>query len=253
MGADAYGYSRAFGYTPDDRDKAWLGENTVNGATVVDPTAGGGSVPFEAVRLGIETVTNDLNPVAALIERATIEWPTKYGVAVKSIVKEFGSELTREVRQRLCGVFPDEPRDDTRPDGYLWARTITCPYCDGLVPLSPNWRLAPDGTGVRLKPKIGSGPGSEGRICSFEIVESVKEQSEGTVAGGDGACPYPDCPRIIDGSEIKRQAQAGRMGEQLFTVVYKKRIKIILKSGKRGKDKWGSRLPGTPARGRQQR
>ena len=126
LGADAYGYSRAFGYTPDDRDKAWLGENAVNGATVVDPTAGGGSVPFEAVRLGIETVANDLNPVAALIERATIEWPTKYGVAVKSIVKELGSEFTREVRQRLCGVFPDEPRDghparrlSLGPDHYL--------------------------------------------------------------------------------------------------------------------------------------
>ena len=56
---------------------------------------------------------------------------------------------------------------------YLWARTITCPYCYGLVPLSPNWRLVSDGTGVRLKPHLGVGPGSDGRICSFEIVESV--------------------------------------------------------------------------------
>ena len=128
---------------------------------------------------------------------------------------------------------------------YLWARTITCPYCDGLVPLSPNWRLAPDGTGVRLKPELGSGPGSEGRICSFEIVQSAKEQSEGTVARGAGTCPYPDCSRVIDGDEIKRQAQAGQMGEQLFAVVYKKRVEKILKSGKRGKDKWvrGYRSP----------
>ena len=113
------------------------------------------------------------------------------------------------------------------------------------MPLSPNWRLAPDGTGVRLKPKLGSGPGSEGRICSFEIVQSAKEQSEGTVARGAGTCPYPDCSRVIDGDEIKRQAQAGQMGEQLFTVVYKKRVEKILKSGKRGKDKWvrGYRSP----------
>ena len=247
LGADAYGYSRAFGYTPDDRDKAWLGENAVNGATVVDPTAGGGSVPFEAVRLGIETVANDLNPVAALIERATIEWPTKYGVAVKSeSSKNLGpSSQGKSVNASVACFPPDEPRDDIRPDGYLWARTITCPYCDGLVPLSPNWRLAPDGTGVRLKPKIGSGPGSEGRICSFEIVKSNKEQSAGTVSRGDGTCPYSDCGRVIDGDEIKRQAQAGRMGEQLFVVVYKKRIKKILKSGERGKDKWvrGYRAP----------
>ena len=245
LGAAAYGYSRAFSYTPDNQDRAWLVENSVNAATVVDPTAGGGSVPFEAVRLGLETVANDLNPVAALIERATIEWPTIHGVAVKGVFEELGGEFTAKVRKRLAGVFPEEPGDNTRPDGYLWARTITCPYCDGLVPLSPNWRLAPDGTGVRLKPELGPGPGSQGRVCSFEIVKSAKEQSPGTVARGDGTCPYSDCGRVIDGDEIKRQAQAGQMGEQLFTVVYKKRFEKRLKSGKRGKDKWvrGYRAP----------
>ena len=245
LGAAAYGYSRAFSYAPDNQDRAWLVENSVNAATVVDPTAGGGSVPFEAVRLGLETVANDLNPVAALIERATIEWPTIHGVAVKGVVEELGGEFTAKVRKRLAGVFPEEPGDNTRPDGYLWARTITCPYCDGLVPLSPNWRLAPDGTGVRLKPELGPGPGSQGRVCSFEIVKSAKEQSNGTVARGDGTCPYSDCGRVIDGDEIKRQAQAGQMGEQLFAIVYKKRFEKRLKSGKRGKDKWvrGYRAP----------
>ena len=65
------------------------------------------------------------------------------------------------------------------------------------------------------------------------------------MARGAGTCPYPDCSRVIDGDEIKRQAQAGQMGEQLFTVVYKKRVEKILKSGKRGKDKWvrGYRSP----------
>ena len=65
------------------------------------------------------------------------------------------------------------------------------------------------------------------------------------MARGDGTCPYTDCGRVIDGDEIKRQAQAGQMGEQLFTVVYKKRVEKILKSGKRGKDKWvrGYRAP----------
>ena len=244
LGADAYGYSRAFGYTPNDRDRSWLAENSVNGATVIDPTAGGGSVPFEAVRLGLETVANDLNPVAALIERATLEWPAKHGVAVKSIVEELGAELTTEVRKRLAGAFPDEPEDHTRPDGYLWARTVTCPYCEGLVPLSPNWRLAPDGTGVRLLPDCDGGLGTSGRVCAFEIVGSAKEQFPGTVSSGDGACPYPDCERVIDGDEIKAQARAGRMGEQLFTVVYKRRVRTRTKTGK-VREKWvrGYRAP----------
>ena len=237
LGADAYGYSRAFGYTPDSGERNWLAKHSVPGVTVLDPTAGGGSVPFEAVRLGLETLANDLNPVAALIERATIEWPGKHGVAIKALVEELGAKFTTIIRKRLAGVFPGEPQDGTRPDGYLWARTIKCPYCDGLVPLSPNWRLASDGTGVRLKPDLSMGPGTEGRVCSFKIVTSAKEQSAATVARGDGTCPYSDCGRVIDGDEIKAQAQAGRMGEQLFTVVYKERVLTTTKTG-RTREKW---------------
>ena len=237
LGANAYGYSRAFGYTPSNAERTWLAEHWLRGVTVLDPTAGGGSVPFELVRLGLEALANDLNPVATLIERATVEWPRTHGVAIRALVEEIGAEFTERVRNRLTWAFPEEPREDTRPDGYLWARTVSCPYCDGLVPLSPNWRLASDGTGVRLNPHLGGGPGTEGRVCTFEIVTSVQEQSAGTVARGDGTCPYADCGRVIDGDEIKAQAQAGRMGEQLFAVVYKERVLTTTKTG-RTREKW---------------
>ena len=142
------------------------------------------------------------------------------------------------MRIELQRTFPKEPVRDCVPTNYLWARTITCPYCVGLVPLSPNWRLAPGGTGVRLVPHLSSGLGADGRICSFEIIRTEGEQSAGTVARGDGICPYGDCGRVIAGDEIKRQARDGRMGEQLFAVVYKRRHRTSLKSGKLGRDRW---------------
>jgi len=84
LGKEAYGYSRAFSYSasPEERDwfrsvrSAVIGDND---PCVLDPTAGGGSIPFEAARLGLRTIANDLNPVAWLILKATVEFPAKYG------------------------------------------------------------------------------------------------------------------------------------------------------------------------------
>jgi putative DNA methylase len=243
LGADAYGYSRAFSYLPGETEYAWMKDGFawlgLKQPAILDPTAGGGSIPFEAVRLRLTTLANDLNPVAALIQRATVAWPVEFRMAVYKEFLRLGTELIARARERLAFAYPPEPEGDTRPDGYLWARTITCPYCDGLVPLSPNWRLAPNGTGVRLVPHTDGA-----RRCSFEIVAKLKDHSPGTVADGDGTCPFPDCERVIDGEEIKRQAHAGRMGEQLFAVVFKRRIVTKTKTGKE-KIKWerGYRAP----------
>ena len=244
----AYSYPRAFGHVPGRDDGRWL-QSAVGrspaGVAVLDPTAGGGSIPFETLRLGARTVANDLNPVSALLMRATVAWPPQHGAALEPAFGELAERFVSAREERLAPHFPPEPQSNAVPTNHLWARTVTCPYCDGLVPLSPNWRLAPDGTGVRLRPECAGGPGDAGRVCAFEIVGSAAEQFPGTVARGDGHCPYADCGRVIDGGEIKRQAQAGRMGEQLYAVVCKRRVETRTKSGKRGRDKWerGYRAP----------
>lgn len=247
--SDPYGYPRAFAYLPDDHEKKWLrAEITKLGITdpaMLDPTAGGGSIPFESVRLGLPTFGNDLNPVAVLIEQATMEWPSRHGIAIKNELLRLSPVFQQRLGQALSGYFKQTDAPDALDTTYLLARTIRCPHCEGLVPLSPNWRLAPDGTGVRLHPHKGTGPGDKARQLSFSIVSKVKEQSPGTVAGGDATCPFDDCGRLIDGDHIKAEAQAGRMGEQLYAVVFKRRIETRTKAGKRGKDKWqrGYRAP----------
>ena len=248
LGPNPYGYKRAFSYSLTRDDRHWVecvtGRSDLQKLTVLDPTAGGGSIPLESHRLGHTAIANDLNPVAALILKATVEWPRAYGSSLCAQFDEVAREFVRRAEPKYERVFPAES-EDIRIEGYLWARTVTCPYCDGLVPLSPNWRLTPDGTGVRLLPDSAGGTGTPGRVCTFEIVGSAKEQFAGTVASGDGHCPYADCGRVIDGDEIKAQAQVGRMGEQLFAVVYKRRVETRTKSGKRGRDKWvrGYRAP----------
>lgn len=88
------------------------------------------------------------------------------------------------VEDRLQQFFPQPTAPDQFDLTYLWARTIGCPYCAGLVPLSPNWCLAEDGTGVRLIPSLVTGLGADGQICSFEIVNDVQEHSSGLYLEG---------------------------------------------------------------------
>lgn len=239
--ANPYGYARAFQFRPAEAARRL--RDDIGVVTVLDPTAGGGAIPLEAMRLGANAVANDLNPVATMIMRATIEYPAQHGEALVREVKELSKRFLALSAARFERVYPQEP-EGGRAEGYLWARTVTCPYCAGLVPLSPNWRLAPSGTGVQLKPLLGSGPGDPVRRCSFRIVETADEHSDGTVAGGDAVCPYPDCGRAIDGDEIKRQACSGELGQQLYTIVYKREVVEKTSTG-RTTTKWvrGYRTP----------
>jgi len=238
----AYSYPRAFSYLPTSDDVEWFGYESgrlgIDGPVVLDPTAGGGSIPFEAARLGLSSFANDLNPVAALILRATVEFPLLHGAEVLETYQRLSQDFVRRREERLAPFYPKEPLDNAISTNYLWARTVTCPYCDGLIPLSPSWRLAREGTGVRLVPD------EKTKKCCFEIVEKAKEQSPGTVARGDALCPYPGCGRVVNNSELKRQAMGGLMGEQLFAVVFKERMKVKKTTG-RLRESWnrGYRAP----------
>jgi adenine-specific DNA methylase len=82
---DAYGYSRAFATSPSSLSTAHV---------VLDPTAGGGSIPLEALRLGHTVIANELNPVATVILHATLDYPAR-----------FGSDLAKHMSvTKICGT-----------------------------------------------------------------------------------------------------------------------------------------------------
>ena len=109
----AYSYDRAFKYCQSSEDIAWLAKATstpkLSSIVVADPTAGGGSIPLESARLGMATIANDLNPVAALLLRATIQWPFQFGSEVHREFLRLAEQFIAKREPRLKPFFPVEP------------------------------------------------------------------------------------------------------------------------------------------------
>jgi putative DNA methylase len=103
---------------------------------VLDPFAGAGSIPFEALRVGAQAFAGDLNPVAVLINKVALEYLPKYGRRLAQGVEKWGKWVLEEARKRLAPYYPADSKGNI-PLAYIWARTITCegPGCGAEVPL----------------------------------------------------------------------------------------------------------------------
>ena len=229
-------HPRAFYHNPTDREIQWLRDNLAADNAdplVLDITAGGGSIPFEAGRLGFRSHANDLNPVAALILRATCQWPQKYGRALLDAYDEISRRFQNRVAELVADIYPPEQQPEWMAEWnelyeaeiknsriapahryaqtYLWAGAIECPSCGIAIPLSPNWRLSSSGIGLRLSPNPDSGQ------CDFHIVPTVREHSPGTIADAIPTCPA--CGASAPKGYISQEAQAGRYKHWLYAVV----------------------------------
>jgi adenine-specific DNA methylase len=223
-----YSHPRAFTVNPD-KDILDTIKNLVtftwghSDLSVMDPFSGGGSIPFESLRYGFKTIANELNPVASVILKATLDYPFRFGPSLGQDISHYGKILVDKVRARLDSFFPLE--DGENIHAYLWARTVACPYTGKPIPLSPNWWV--------LKPKTGPPIAVEPRYdpaysqARFRIVKGIDacartNPEKGTVKGGKGISPW-EHGQIVSGDYIKAEAQAGRLGEQLFAVAIKRK------------------------------
>ena len=109
---------------------------------VVDPFAGGGSIPLEALRLGCEAFASDLNPVACLILKVMLEDIPRHGRGLADELRRVGAEIKTAAKKDLADLYPRDP-DGATPIAYLWARTVRCeaPNCGAEIPLMRSFWL----------------------------------------------------------------------------------------------------------------
>lgn len=215
-----YGYDRAYATNPPA---------LLERKTVLDLTAGGGSIPFEALRCGASTIANELNPVAATILQGTINFPFRYGKELLKPIKTYAHQIIHDAEDKLKKIFPENiclnelsneaqsvlkqvpteeilKSEDTAT--YLYCRTVVCPHCGRATPLlnscwlskkeKNRWgvEIVTEGDGYRFRTyRVGrDGKGPQGQDPDHQ-----------TVTKGKGQCVH--CRQAIDSDEIKAQAR----------------------------------------------
>ena len=225
---------------------------------VLDPFAGGGSIPLEALRLGCETYASDYNPVAVFIEKATLEWPQKFGVQVQLpkdtddggldlggkkvnllayLVEKWANVILEEARAEIGRFYPEEKglglvgkREITKAEGWilvgcLWVRTIPCqnPTCGAEIPLiGQYWLCKKKDKKIAYRPVV-----DEAACCvDFELLDG--EDLDGAIdAGFDpsagtnsrGNAQCPVCGQVVKAKKTRQLSREGKMGERMVAVV----------------------------------
>uniref|UniRef100_UPI00389AEA35 DUF1156 domain-containing protein n=1 Tax=Mycobacterium sp. HUMS_1102779 TaxID=3383487 RepID=UPI00389AEA35 len=185
---------------------------------ILDPFAGGGTIPLEAQRLGLEAHASDLNPVAVLINKALIEIPAKFrdeppafpGLAeseirswtgaegLKADVSAYGAWIAREAKRRIGHLYPPAQLEDGSQApavAWLWARTARCPNpaCRIEMPLTKSWWLSKGrGTEAYVVPTVVADQGDQsGHRVQFQVMTGLRgapaADDDGTVSGRTGA------------------------------------------------------------------
>jgi adenine-specific DNA methylase len=190
---------------------------------VVDPFAGGGSIPLEALRLGCEAFASDLNPVACLILKVLLEDIPRHGAKLAQELREVGTRIKEEAERELAEFYPLDPPDpDTgvrpQPIAYLWARTVKCeaPHCGAEIPLMRSfWLCKKVGRKIALRPLVDRPTGKPPQV-SFEIFapKQDREVSGGTVSRAKARCLA--CNMVLPPERVRAQLADQRGGADVI-------------------------------------
>ena len=180
---------------------------------VVDPFAGGGSIPLEALRLGCEAFASDLNPVACLIMKVMLEDIPRHGPSLAEELRRVGDEIKQRAERKLADLYPKYP-DGAPPIAYLWARTVSCeaPNCGAGIPLMRSFWLCKKPNRKRaLRYRVERSAGKQPSI-NLEVFEpkSDGDVHGGTVTRAKATCLC--CGAVLPPERVRAQLAAQRGG-----------------------------------------
>lgn len=210
-----------------------LGGDPGSRPIVLDPFAGGGSIPLEALRIGADTFASDLNPLPVLLNRFTLEYIPRYGLELAKAVREWGASVKKEAEGQLEQIYLRDS-DGSATVAYLWARTVLseAPTGDDLpvqVPLLRSLWLSKRKDNLRalrwVRDKKGTvattiseveleGRRLKVRVPLLEIFtpDNMSAVETGSAKGGAAICPITGFTTAA--ARVKEQLKKQRGGAQ---------------------------------------
>ncbi|HMF32736.1 MAG TPA: DUF1156 domain-containing protein [Candidatus Lokiarchaeia archaeon] len=179
---------------------------------ILDPFAGGGSLPYGGLEAGLDVAVNDYNPVSWLIMKTSLEYPVEFGSQLREDVEKWGNHIITHLQSDLGAYYP--PHDQKPALAYIYAWMVDCPSCGMKVPLVNSWNLAnfaDDARSVSIEPVFREG------TWEFLVKRGSPSQG-GTCTRASGTCLSPSCGATIPNASILAQLQSGAQ-EQVLAVV----------------------------------
>lgn len=222
---------------------------------VYDPFCGGGSIPLEAQRLGLRAIASDLNPVAVLITKATVEIPQRFAgmppvnpeartrthprrpngaQALAEDLRYYGESVYEEAKRRIGHLYPKVTVSDAMADGredlkayvgrdlevvaWLWAHTVICPNpaCRSDMPLITTYWLSKG-----KNRKVWIEPLPAGHRVRFRVATGNGEAPNPPKVGRGAKFRCEICGQTANPAHIKAEGQSRRLGQQLIAIVLK--------------------------------
>ncbi len=188
---------------------------------LLDPFCGGGAIPLEGARIGIENFGFDLNPISVLISKLTCEYFEKFGINLLKEGEKWWNELKKKLIKKI-GSFYENPNNSNKILAFLWVRQIICtnPDCNAKVPLLSSLKLV-EGKGfkIALKPIIKRR--EDGNEIHFDIKynKEIDFEYEKVNYFSDGKVTCPACEMTLTNKETMDRVKEKSLNDKLLVVV----------------------------------
>ncbi len=206
-----YGDKRAFTHRPDvDLYQKKLGKNPAK-IKVLDPFAGTGNLMFPAIEMGLDVTCSDYNPIAWLIEKATLEFPASSKNNLADEFNKLANQIIDETKKEIGKFFAPKHLS------YLWLWCITCPHCSQRVPLTNKMYIVNTKSqkiGIRFTP-------TDDKNFTFELIKNMTESEGKQFTQRQGKAQCISCGNSVDYKTMTQDIAKNKDREMIAILIQK--------------------------------